>query len=103
MEFRVGDSQDELGIIDRRFAPKGLTAAKGTVGGVVTFWHVDDVTAALERLLSMGATPLEAITERGPGFITASVVDPFGNVLGIMFNRHYLDASSGRGAGAEGA
>lgn len=103
VEFRVGDSQDELGIIDRRFAPKGLTAAKGTVGGVVTFWHVDDVTAALERLLSMGATPLEAITERGPGFITASVVDPFGNVLGIMFNRHYLDASSGRGAGAEGA
>jgi hypothetical protein len=28
---------------------------------------------------------------RGEGFITASVVDPFGNVLGIMYNRHYLE------------
>ncbi len=26
--------------------------------------------------------------ERGPGFVTASVVDPFGNVLGVMENAH---------------
>ncbi|KHJ71085.1 hypothetical protein QR64_22695 [Rhodococcus sp. Chr-9] len=31
------------------------------------------------------------ITERGPGFVTASVVDPFGNVLAVMYNQHYLD------------
>jgi hypothetical protein len=24
-------------------------------------------------------------------FLTASVVDPFGNVLGVMYNRHYLE------------
>jgi hypothetical protein len=23
--------------------------------------------------------------------VTASVVDPFGNVLGVMYNQHYLD------------
>lgn len=90
VEFRIGDYQHELGLIDRRFAPPGLTASGGA-GGVVTFWHVDDVRASLVRLLSMGATALEPITERGPGFVTASVVDPFGNVLGIMYNRHYLD------------
>lgn len=28
---------------------------------------------------------------RGEGFVTASVVDPFGNILGVMYNRHYLD------------
>jgi hypothetical protein len=30
--------------------------------------------------------------------VTAAVVDPFGNVLGIMYNPHYLEilASSGR-------
>ena len=27
----------------------------------------------------------------------ASVVDPFGNVLGIMCNRHYLDILANRG------
>jgi predicted enzyme related to lactoylglutathione lyase len=77
-----------LGIIDRRFAPPGLAAEPG---GVVVYWHVDDVAAALERLVSLGARQLDAVTERGPGFVTASVVDPFGNILGIMYNRHYLD------------
>ena len=60
-------------------------------GGAIVYWHVDDEAATLERLISLGARQLESITERGPGFVTASVVDPFGNVLGIMYNRHYLD------------
>lgn len=88
VEFRVGDYQHELGLIDRRYAPEG--SANGS-GGVVVYWHVDDVSAAFERLLSMGAAEYEAITYRGEGFITASVVDPFGNILGVMYNQHYLD------------
>ena len=36
--------------------------------------------------------------ERGPGFVTASVVDPFGNILGVMVNQHYLDVLSSRPA-----
>ena len=34
---------------------------------------------------------MHRVTEQGDGFITASVVDPFGNVLGVMYNQHYLD------------
>jgi hypothetical protein len=60
-------------------------------GGAIVYWHVDDVAAALERLISLGAKQLQGVTERGPGFVTASVVDPFGNVLGVMYNRHYLE------------
>lgn len=45
----------------------------------------------------MGAQPYEAPTERGPGFVTASVVDPFGNILGVMRNRHYLDVLGAAG------
>lgn len=55
------------------------------------YWHVDDVDATLEKLLSLGAKQYEPPMERGPGFVTASVVDPFGNVLGFMYNAHYLD------------
>ncbi|GAB3495745.1 hypothetical protein [Amycolatopsis cihanbeyliensis] len=55
------------------------------------YWHVDDVAAAMERLLSLGAREHQAITERGTGFVTAAVLDPFGNILGIMYNQHYLD------------
>jgi catechol 2,3-dioxygenase-like lactoylglutathione lyase family enzyme len=40
VEFRIGDYQHELGIIDRRFAPPGLAAGPG---GAVVYWHVDDV------------------------------------------------------------
>lgn len=88
VEFRLGDHQHELGVIDRRFAPGPRPERPG---GAVVYWHVDEVQAAFERLLSLGATVYEKPVERGPGFITASVVDPFGNVLGIMYNQHYLE------------
>ncbi|MFY1619663.1 VOC family protein [Micromonospora sp. WMMD736] len=88
-EFRLGDYQAELGIIDRRYAPPG--AASGP-GGAVMHWHVDDLAATVDRLLALGATEYQPITPRGDtGFVTAAVVDPFGNVLGVMTNPHYLD------------
>ncbi len=88
VEYRVGDHQHELGIVESRFAPH--TAAEKP-GGAVVYWAVDDVRAAYRRLLDLGATAHDEPTDRGPGFVTASVVDPFGNVLGVMYNQHYLD------------
>jgi predicted enzyme related to lactoylglutathione lyase len=59
---------------------------------VITYWHVDDVQAALDRLLAMGATEYEPLTVRGEaGWITASVVDPFGNIVGLMYSPHYVE------------
>jgi predicted enzyme related to lactoylglutathione lyase len=88
VEFRIGDYQHELGIIDRRFAPAG---ASNTPGGEIVFWHVDDLHATVKRLLELGATEYQPITEHGPGFVTATVVDPFGNLLGVMTNIHYVE------------
>ncbi|MET7330651.1 VOC family protein [Nonomuraea sp. NPDC005650] len=88
IEFRVGDYRHELGIIDARYAPAGAT--DGPAGSIM-YWHVDDLRAALDRLLALGAKEYQPITERGEGFVTASVIDPFGNLLGVMFNPHYLD------------
>jgi predicted enzyme related to lactoylglutathione lyase len=95
IEFRIGDYQHELGFIDRRFAPPGQQS-----GGTMTYWAVDDVHAAYRRLLDLGATSHEEPVERGPGFVTASVIDPFGNVLGVMYNQHYLDVVGDRSARA---
>lgn len=39
----------------------------------------------------LGAEEYEPLIEREAGFKTASVVDPFGNVLGLMYNPHYLE------------
>src|SRR5215472_17459885 len=88
VEFRIGDYQHELGIIDTRFAPH---RRPGTAAGAVIYWHVDDVRGAFDRLISMGATVHQEPVERGPGFVTASVIDPFGNILGVMYNQHYLE------------
>ena len=87
IEFRVRDHQQELGIIDSRYAPTGAPGA----AGAILYWHVDDVTAAFEKLLGWGAVVYQPVTERGGGFVTASVVDPFGNILGVMTNPHYLE------------
>ena len=91
-EFRIGDYQHELGIIDSKYAP--FDTQRHSPAGALMYWHVDDVNATFERLLAMGAKQLEAPRERGEGFTTASVVDPFGNVLGIMYNAHYLEVLS---------
>ncbi|OLF14918.1 VOC family protein [Actinophytocola xanthii] len=86
VEFRIGDYQHELGIIDRDWAPHRDTQP----GGVVCFWHVEDLDAALATLHEMGARTHEPRTPRGDGFVTASVIDPFGNILGVMSNPHYV-------------
>lgn len=92
-EYRIGDYQAELGLINSRFAPHDV---RTSAAGAIMQWHVDDLSATLDRLLAMGATPLEGITARGDGFVTASVVDPFGNVIGIMTNPHYLSVLAER-------
>jgi predicted enzyme related to lactoylglutathione lyase len=87
-EWRLGDYQDELGLVDSRYRPAGAAAGPG---GVVLYWHVDDVHGMFERLLAMGATEHEKPQDRGHGFLTATVVDPFGNLLGVMYNPHYVE------------
>jgi predicted enzyme related to lactoylglutathione lyase len=88
VEFRLGDYAQELGIIDSKYAPNPDSSVTGSA---ILYWHVDDVKATLERLLSIGAKQYQPLQERGGGFVTASVVDPFGNILGIMYNPHYLE------------
>ena len=90
-EFRIGDYQHELGIIDSAYAP--ADAAKAPAGAIA-YWHVDDLKTTLDKLLARMATLYQPITDHSGGkgnFVTTSVVDPFGNVLGIMTNKHYLD------------
>lgn len=55
-------------------------------------WHVDDLEATVERLLSMGAEEYEPSAALGTtGLVTAWVVDPVGDVLGVIDNPHYVE------------
>jgi catechol-2,3-dioxygenase len=45
-EFRIGDHQHELGIINSKYVPS--TDSSQGRAGVVAYWHVDDVNATLK-------------------------------------------------------
>jgi len=96
-EFRFGDYQSELGLLDTSFLHELRDPGEAPAGpsGVIAYWHVDDLETTLAYLLENGATQLDAPRDFGEGFIGASVVDPFGNILGIMHNPHYLEVLAG--------
>lgn len=53
-------------------------------GGVSAWFAVDDIDETLARLLRMGAKPHTARELQSWGDIHASVLDPDGNVLGLI-------------------
>ena len=56
------------------------------MGGVTSYWGVEDVKAVYENLLTNGAIANEEPTDVGAGIMVASVVDPWGNLFGIIYN-----------------
>ncbi len=57
--------------------------------GVATYWGTNDIVAEHARLISLGARTKDAITDVGDGIKTATMIDPFGNVVGIIENPHF--------------
>ncbi len=63
----------------------------------VTYWGVPDADAAFASLISQGAREHAAIHDVGDGIRLGSIYDPFGNVLGVIFNPHFTLDSGGNG------
>jgi predicted enzyme related to lactoylglutathione lyase len=57
--------------------------------GARPLWGVADIDAAFARLLVLGATVIEPVTDVGEGIRVAAVRDPFGNRLGVIDNPHF--------------
>jgi catechol 2,3-dioxygenase-like lactoylglutathione lyase family enzyme len=76
--FSVGGF--ELGLL-----PDGQA---GTIGPQ-PLWGVADIALAYARLLALGATALEPVSEVGGGIKVAAVRDPFGNRFGIIENPNF--------------
>lgn len=49
----------------------------------LVYWGVDDADAARERLLAAGATPLGEGITNAMGGRSVTVIDPFGNIIGL--------------------
>ena len=59
------------------------------VESVVSYWGVDDIKNTYNRLISIGATENEPPYNVGGDVMTATVKDPFGNVIGLIYNPHF--------------
>jgi len=57
--------------------------------GAVAFWGVDDIAAAHARIVALGARELAAIQDVGEGIRVSTLLDPDGNVLGLIENPHF--------------
>jgi len=73
----------ELGLV-----PEPKASAKRDGAGVA-YWGVEDIHAAYKRLLELGATSISDVQDVGGGILVAEVRDPFGNVLGVIYNPHF--------------
>jgi predicted enzyme related to lactoylglutathione lyase len=78
--FNVGGY--ELGL-----DPDGSGNSGGASG--VAYWGVENIVSSLERLLELGATRHGDVQDVGGGILMATVLDPFGNILGIIENPHF--------------
>jgi len=70
----------------------GLHPAMGgvTVGNnAVAYWGVEDIEKAYAHMLDRGATARDPILEVGEGIKVGTVADPFGNVIGLIYNPHF--------------
>src|SRR5262245_14808640 len=65
------------------------SSATGAGNSATAHWGVADVAAALARLVELGATERMAVQDVGGGIRLASVIDPFGNLFGIIENPHF--------------
>ncbi len=70
-----------------------LSEAKPGAEGSVTYWGVEDCEAALARLRGLGAREHSGVQDVGGGIKVASVLDPDGNVVGIIENPHFTGGS----------
>jgi predicted enzyme related to lactoylglutathione lyase len=60
--------------------PQGLTAP-------LAYWHVADIEAKLAELTAAGATVKDPVGDVGGGRLTATVIDPDGNLVGLLQDR----------------
>jgi len=56
---------------------------------ILSYWGVEDIHAAYEQMLKLGATEHEAPTNVGGELMVAAVKDPWGNIVGLIYNPYF--------------
>lgn len=62
---------------------------KDKAEGVVAYWGVNDVDMEFNKFVTLGATEYEKPKDVGEGIIVATLKDPWGNIIGLIYNPHF--------------
>ena len=63
--------------------------AEDKAKSVYVYWGVNNIEKEYKRLVNLGATEDEAPNNVGGELMVASVKDPWGNLLGIIYNPYF--------------
>jgi len=69
----------ELGLM-----PETSSSPKGN--NVLAYWGVENIKKEYKRLIKLGAKEHSPLIDVGGGIRLGAVEDPFGNILGIIYN-----------------
>ena len=76
--FNIGGY--ELGLQPEENPPKEKARS------VIAYWGVEDIKKEYQRFLEAGATEHEKPLNVGGDLMVASVKDPWGNIIGLIYN-----------------
>jgi lactoylglutathione lyase len=79
--FNIGGY--ELGLQPEENPPKEKARS------LIAYWGVEDINKEYQRFLDAGATEHEKPMNVGGELMVASVIDPWGNIIGIIFNPYF--------------
>ena len=60
------------------------------IESVVAYWGVENVQQEFDRFIAAGATVVEEPQEVGGGIVVSKVKDPWGNIIGLIYNPHFV-------------
>lgn len=56
---------------------------------VVAYWGVLNISEKFNRFITLGATECEKPKDVGQGIIVAKLIDPWGNIIGLIHNPNF--------------
>jgi len=79
--FNIGDY--ELGLMPEE------EPTTDKVEGTVALWGEEDINEAYQHIISCGATKYEEPRNVGGELMVATVKDPWGNIIGLIYNPYF--------------
>lgn len=73
----------ELGLLPEE------TEVRNKTDNTLSYWGVEDIQRQFYRLIELGATEHEKPSNYGGDLMIASVRDPWGNVVGLIYNPYF--------------